>query len=87
MTKWCSLDSKIPKTMLNSISAAMYQSKSMFYNPYPTFLVDKEPLESWFSQRLSKIDIQGEGYFIEVDIETLVPAQGWLIDDDEMETA
>ena len=65
----------------------MYQSKDMYYKPYPTFLVDLEPIGSWFSQRFSKIDIQGEGYFIEVDIETLVPAQGWLIDDDEMETA
>ena len=65
----------------------MYQSKDMYYKPYPTFLVDLEPIGSWFSQRFSKIDIQGEGYFIEVDIETLVPAQGWLINDNEMETA
>lgn len=71
----------------NSISAEMYQSNSTLYKPYPSFLVDREPLDLWLSQRLSKIDIHGENYFLEVDIETLVPAQGWLIDNDEMETA
>jgi hypothetical protein len=73
--------------MLNSISAIVYQTKSTLYKPYPSFSIDREPLDSWFSQRLSKIDIHGEGHFIGVDIENLVPAQGWLIDDDEMQTA
>jgi hypothetical protein len=73
--------------MLNLISAAMHQSKSMLYKPYPIFLVDGCPLDSWLSQRLSNIDIHGKGHFIEIDIENLVPAQGWLIDDNEMQTA
>jgi hypothetical protein len=93
----------ISKIMLNSISAAMYQSRSMEYKPYPTFLVDEKPLYLWLSQRidLNVIDVNAKkntsyGDYVEIEkgslirndiIEYLVPAQGWLIDDNEMKTA
>lgn len=74
--------------MCNSISAAMSKRQSI-YNSYPIFLVDGESLDMWLSNKIGtvKIDIDKEHYFIDVDLKCLVPAQGWLIDDDEMQTA
>jgi hypothetical protein len=81
----------------------MYQSMSMDYKPYPIFLVDEKPLHLWLSQQidLNIIDINrseniGHGDYVEIEkgslirndiIEYLLPAQGWLIDDNEMKTA
>jgi hypothetical protein len=62
----------------------------LVYNPYPVFIVDGESLELWLSNRIGKIDIdidRKQHYFIDIDLRNLVPAQGWLIDDDEMQTA
>jgi hypothetical protein len=80
----------------NSISAAMHQSKYVT-KPHPVFLVDGKPLNLWLSQQLTKVEIDCQDRFFDVDtqnlviakhepiefnIEDLVPAQGWLIDDD-----
>jgi hypothetical protein len=72
--------------MNNSISASMYQRESE-KAPSPIFLIDGEPCHLWLSQRLAKIEINTPEYFIDVDVKTLVTAQAWLINNDEMATA
>lgn len=79
----------------------MHQSKYADA-PHPVFLIDGEPLNLWLSHQLSKIEIDCQDSFFDPDtqnlvtaqrglselqIQDLVPAQGWLIDDDEMKTA
>ncbi|WP_176469909.1 hypothetical protein [Pseudomonas sp. Irchel 3A5] len=60
---------------MNIISATMYQSKHTSA-PHPVLTIDSIPLANW---------IKGVVYDGEGDDETngLVPAQGWLIDDDD----
>lgn len=72
--------------MNNSISASMHQREGE-KAPSPIFLIDGEPYHLWLSQKLGEIDIYTPEYFIDVDIKNLVPAQAWLINDDEMKTA
>jgi predicted protein tyrosine phosphatase len=75
----------------------------MSYKPYPNFIVDEEPIELWFARQidLDVIDLKlnqstcddnyieiEEGSFMRKNfIEYSLPAQGWLINDDEMKTA
>lgn len=60
---------------MNIISATMYQSKHT-RAPHPVLTIDSIPLANW---------IKGVVYDGEGNDETngLVPAQGWLIDDDD----
>lgn len=57
------------------IDAALHQSKHAS-TPHPTFTVDGAPLNVWLHQVAPEHDVLG-----------LVPAQGWLINDDEFELA
>ena len=70
--------------MQHSISVGMHQS-TYATKPHPVFLIDGEPLNLWLSQQISTVAINYKDHFF--DIRDLVPAQGWLIDDDNMRTA
>jgi hypothetical protein len=87
--------------MQHSISVGMHQS-TYATEPHPVFLVDGEPLNLWLFKQLSTVEINCKDHFFDVDtqnlitaergamdvhIQDLVPAQGWLIDDDDMKTA
>jgi hypothetical protein len=72
--------------MTNSIAAAMHQSKYT-KSPHPVFLVDGDTLSLWLWQQLSRFGLDHENTLTHAFIQDLVPAQAWLIDDDEMQTA
>ncbi|MFJ4248135.1 MULTISPECIES: hypothetical protein [Pseudomonas] len=59
---------------MNVISAAMYQSKHT-RAPHPVFTIDSIPLGNWIKGVI--YDAIGND-----DTDGLVPAQGWLTDDD-----
>ena len=63
---------------MNTIDAAMHKSRQAT-RPHPVLLVDGVPLEMW---------IQGITDDLGQDISgTLVPAQGWLIDEHDLDNA
>jgi hypothetical protein len=64
---------------MNIISATMHQSKHATA-PHPVFTLDSIPLDNW----IKGIAYDSAGHDI---TEGLVPAQGWLIDDDHFRYA
>ncbi|SEP61409.1 hypothetical protein [Pseudomonas sp. NFPP19] len=64
---------------MNHIRAAMHQSKYT-KAPHPVFTLDDVPLDSW----IKGVIYDGSGAD---STEGLVPAQGWLIDDEHAELA
>lgn len=60
------------------ISATMYQNVSV-QSPYPVLTVDDEPLDVWLDNQIPEHNILGG-----VPILGLVPAQGWLIDEEDL---
>jgi hypothetical protein len=61
--------------MAMSISALMHQTK--FANsPHPVLAIDGLSLDIWLSSKINQPDILN-----------LVPAQGWLLEDQDLETA
>ncbi len=57
------------------ITASMYQTQYS-KNPHPVLTVDGASLDVWLSKEIS-----------EVNVLNLVPAQGWLIDEDDLALA
>ena len=67
------------KYVMNKVSAAMHQSRHAT-SEHPVLAIDDVPIEQWLKSRL--LDLTDED-----TINGLVPAQGWLMDEDELTIA
>ena len=64
---------------MNTVSATMHQSRHAT-SEHPVLAIDDKPIEQWLKSRL--LDLTDED-----TINGLVPAQGWLMDEDELAIA
>lgn len=70
---------------MSSVSSLMIRSK-VATAPHPVFAIDGISLEVWLGDRYLPDALGNRGYLGD-DFLGLVPAQGWLIDDDEQKLA